>query len=389
MTPVKAGSAAEALAHLDQQARAGTPFELMLTDWCMPEMDGGQLLDALAADARFNDLAVIILSSAGMAARPDVAERAPLLLKPVRQSELHNLIAQVITGDLRRYPTTYEPAVTNAVLAKLTGRVLLAEDNPVNQEVASVMLQRLGVSMKIANNGLEAVDLYRQETFDLVLMDCQMPLMDGFEVTASIRHYEAELGLPAIPIIALTANAISGDREHCLERGMSDYLSKPFAHEQLYALLTRWLPTRETLQTLLPASPDLEGEVLVPANSPGAPIASVEIDQQVIRQLRELREGLLPRLIDLFRSSSPPLLAQLETAVATKDADLLYKTAHNLKNSAANLGLIELAAACRDCEARARQGSLAQAEQQLQGIQALYGLSLRALLDLEQGEQSQ
>lgn len=389
MTPVKAGSAAEALAHLDQQARAGTPFELMLTDWCMPEMDGGQLLDALAADARFNDLAVIILSSAGMAARPDVAERAPLLLKPVRQSELHNLIAQVITGDLRRYPTTYEPAVTNAVLAKLTGRVLLAEDNPVNQEVASVMLQRLGVSMKIANNGLEAVDLYRQETFDLVLMDCQMPLMDGFEATASIRHYEAELGLPAIPIIALTANAISGDREHCLERGMSDYLSKPFAHEQLYALLTRWLPTRETLQTLLPASPDLEGEVLVPANSPGAPIASVEIDQQVIRQLRELREGLLPRLIDLFRSSSPPLLAQLETAVATKDADLLYKTAHNLKNSAANLGLIELAAACRDCEARARQGSLAQAEQQLQGIQALYGLSLRALLDLEQGEQSQ
>ena len=392
MTPFKAGSAAEALALLDQQARAGTPFELMLTDWCMPEMDGGQLLDALAADARFNDLAVIVLSSAGMAARPEVSERAPLLLKPVRQSELHNLIAQVLTGDLTRHANTYEPAANNSVPAKLSGRVLLAEDNPVNQEVASAMLQRLGVTMKIANNGSEAVDLCREETFDLVLMDCQMPLMDGFEATASIRHYEAELGLPAIPIIALTANAISGDREHCLERGMSDYLSKPFAQQQLYELLARWLPARGALLSQASATPDFQGgadtaPVQSAVNSSGLPITSVEIDQQVIRQLRELREGLLPRIVGLFRSSSPPLLAQLETAVANNDADLLYKTAHNLKNSAANLGLIELAAACRDCEAKARQGTMAQAEQQLRGIQTLYGLSLQALLELEQGEQ--
>jgi hypothetical protein len=394
MTPVKAGSAAEALALLDQQARAGTPFELMLTDWCMPEMDGGQLLDALAADARFNDLAVIVLSSAGMAARPEVSERAPLLLKPVRQSELHNLIAQVLTGDLTRHANTYEPAANNSVPAKLSGRVLLAEDNPVNQEVASAMLQRLGVTMKIANNGSEAVDLCREETFDLVLMDCQMPLMDGFEATASIRHYEAELGLPAIPIIALTANAISGDREHCLERGMSDYLSKPFAQQQLYELLARWLPARGALLAQASATPDFQGgadtaPVQSAVNSSGLPITSVEIDQQVIRQLRELREGLLPRIVGLFRSSSPPLLAQLETAVANNDADLLYKTAHNLKNSAANLGLIELAAACRDCEAKARQGTMAQAEQQLRGIQTLYGLSLQALLELEQGEQGE
>ncbi|MDO8311678.1 MAG: Hpt domain-containing protein, partial [Sideroxyarcus sp.] len=117
-----------------------------------------------------------------------------------------------------------------------------------------------------------------------------------------------------------------------------------------------------------------------------ARILSVEIDQQVIRQLRELREGLLPRIIGLFRSSSPPLLAQLETAVAQRDSDLLYKTAHNLKNSAANLGLIELAAACRDCEGKARQGNLEQADQQLLSIQTLYGLSLQGLVELEQEE---
>jgi len=388
MAPLLAASAPEALALIQQQAQAGTPFELMLTDWCMPDMDGGQLLDALAADARFSDLAIIVLSSAGMAARPEVAERAPLLLKPVRQSELHNLIAQVIAGDLTRKSNSYEPVTHNPVLAKLTGRVLLAEDNPVNQEVASAMLQRVGVSMKIANNGQEAVDLLQLESFDLVLMDCQMPIMDGFEATASIRQREADLGLPAIPIIALTANAISGDREHCLARGMDDYLSKPFAQEQLHELLARWLPQRGVPPEAVVAPAEATAVYnQVAAATPQA--LAVEIDQQVIRQLRELREGLLPRIIGLFRSSSPPLLAQLETAVAQRDADLLYKTAHNFKNSAANLGLVELAAACRDCEAKARQGNLEQAEQQLRNIQTLYGLSLQGLVELERGEQGE
>jgi len=391
MAPVMADSAAGALVLLRQQAEAGTPFELMLTDWCMPEMDGGQLLDALAADARFNKLAIIVLSSAGMAARPEVAERAPLLLKPVRQSELHNLIAQVITGDLTRKFHVAELVTGEVNQAKLAGRVLLAEDNPVNQEVASAMLQRVGVSMKIANNGQEAVDLLREESFDLVLMDCQMPIMDGFEATASIRQREANMGLPAIPIIALTANAISGDREHCLAQGMDDYLSKPFAQEQLHELLARWLPTRRALAVeSMPVVLSSAAAPIADKPAPGTGLSlPIEIDQQVIRQLRELREGLLPRIIELFRSSSPPLLSQLETAVAQRDSDLLYKTAHNFKNSAANLGLVELAAACRDCEAKARQGNLERAEQQLHSIQTLYGLSLQGLVELERGEQAE
>lgn len=389
MAPVMAASAPDALTLLQQHAQAGTPFELMLTDWCMPQMDGGQLLDAIAADSRFNTMAIIVLSSAGMAARPEVADRAPLLLKPVRQSELHNLIAQVIAGDLTRKFHVAEPVARAAKSPKLAGRVLLAEDNPVNQEVASAMLQRVGVSMKIANNGQEAVDLLQDESFDLVLMDCQMPLMDGFEATACIRQREADLGLLAIPIIALTANAISGDREHCLAQGMNDYLSKPFAQEQLHELLARWLPERRAQTEVSPALANTLAAASISTHAAGstARIASIEIDQQVIRQLRELREGLLPRIIGLFRSSSPPLLAQLEAAVAQRDSDLLYKTAHNFKNSAANLGLIELAAACRDCEAKARQGDLEQAEQQLRSIQTLYGLSLQGLVELEREDQ--
>ena len=401
MVPVMASSAPEALALLQQHAQAGTPFKLMLTDWCMPEMDGGQLLDALAADARFNQLAIILLSSAGMAARPAIAERAPLLLKPVRQSELHNLIAQVIAGDLTRAFHSIEPASSEIEHSALAGRVLLVEDNPVNQEVASAMLQKIGVRMRIANNGQEAVDMLQAERFDLVLMDCQMPIMDGFEATASIRQREAALGLSAIPIVALTANAISGDREHCLAQGMSDYLSKPFSQVQLHSVLARWLPQRQE-QIAVPI--DMQADIQTPTADPvtavstAAPraehfapavpesIGPVEIDPQVINQLRELREGLLMRIITLFRSSSPALIAQLETAVAQADADLLYKTAHNFKNSAANLGLIELAAACRECEAKARQGDLSQAVQQLQRIQILYGLSLQGLVELEREE---
>lgn len=400
MTPVMAASGSEALALLHAQADAGTPFELMLTDWCMPELDGGQLMDALAADARFNRLAIIVLSSAGLAARPEVADRAPVLLKPVRQSELHNLIAQVIAGDLTRKFHTVEPVSIESKAVRLTGRVLLAEDNMVNQEVAGAMLQRIGVGMKIANNGLEALELLQQDSFDLVLMDCQMPVMDGFEATASIRQREARLGLPAIPIIALTANAISGDRENCLERGMSDYLSKPFAQEQLHELLARWLPARTTqaesaatqVQSVAATtvrSPELAESASFSDNATQTSALIIEIDQQVIRQLRELREGLLPRLIGLFRDGSPPLIAQLGLAIAEQNADLVYKTAHNLKNSAANLGLVELAAACRECEASARQGHLEHAQQQLHNIQTLYGLSLQALAEFEQGEQGE
>ncbi|HSC69637.1 MAG TPA: response regulator [Cellvibrio sp.] len=396
IAPVMAGSTGEALTLLQLHQSAGTPFQLMLTDWCMPEMDAGQMLETLAADERFKTLAIILLSSAGMAAPIGAAGRVPQLVKPVRQSELHNLIAQVITGDFshRAPPVMEAENLEAAAVPELSGRVLLAEDNPVNQEVARAMLRHVGVTLKIANNGQEAVDMLQRETFDLVLMDCQMPVMDGFEATASIRQREAELGLASIPIIALTANAISGDREHCLARGMDDYLSKPFGQQQLRSILARWLPgaaaqgeecdTQPALSSPGPGLVDAAG--MAALENAVVKSVPVEIDQQVIRQLRDLREGLLSRIIQLFRRGSPALLDQLEEAVGQGDADLLYKTAHNFKNSAANLGLVELAAACRDCEAKARQGDLDQAGLQVENIQALYSLSLQALAELERGE---
>lgn len=379
ITPALAESGADALALLNRHAKSDTPFELLLIDWAMQDMNASALLDSLGASPVFESLAVIILCPAGVAIHESLASRALMLFKPARQSELHSLIAQVAAGDFIYQPLAAPsldgPARGNADTSlapgvkPLRGRVLLAEDNPVNQEVAKAMLQRMGLDMIIANNGQEALALIDRGAFDLVLMDCQMPVMDGFEASRQIRQREQAMGLAHVPIIALTANAISGDREHCLAQGMDDYLSKPFSQLQLNQVLCRWLPEQTS-------------------GSAPATAAKIEIDQQVIRQLRELRVGLLPKIIGLFRGASPALITQLHQAVSAGDANLLYKTAHNFKNSAANLGLLDLAAACRDCEASARKGEMEDAAQRVDNILWLYDLSLEGLAEIERKELS-
>ncbi len=383
INPVLAESGAETLALLNKQAKTDAPFELLLVDWSMADMNASAILDSLAASPIFSPLVVIILCPAGVSIQEPLARRALLLVKPVRQAELRDLIAQVAAGDFIYQPlsgresvTQLKPIQASAASAAfgestivLRGRVLLAEDNPVNQEVAKAMLQQMGLEISIANNGQEALALVERESFDLVLMDCQMPIMDGFEASRQIRAYEQASKLSPLPIIALTANAISGDREYCLAQGMSDYLSKPFSQQQLAQMLSRWLPEQAADDAA--ASPTL-----------------IEIDQQVIRQLQALRAGLLPKIIGLFRNAGPGLLKQLTHAVAEADSNLLYKTAHNLKNSAANLGLVDLAAACRDCEANARNGEMENAAHQVDSILRLYDLSLEGLAELERKELS-
>lgn len=384
--PGLAQSARSAFAMLNDQHTAGTPYNLVLTDWMMPEMDGGQLIDVIRADKRFEKLAIAVLSSAGMSSQRLPQEHIPTLLKPVRQSELHNLLLSIVAGDGQE-PDALQMGTSNIHQRKLEGKILLAEDNLVNQEVASVMLQTMGINPRVANNGQEAIKLLQEDNFDLVLMDCQMPVMDGFEATAAWRQREQDLGLPPMPIIALTANAIVGDRERCLEKGMSDYLSKPFSPEQLYELLTRWLPVRNQDQLIITQ------QAAAKAPLPNIPLmidasgdyAILELDQQVLGQLRNLREGLLSRVIQLFRSTSPELLQAIREGINKGDSDQVYKTAHSLKNSAANLGINALASQCRSLEAQARQGDLRGAAEKLRAIQALYDLALVKLSEFEKG----
>ena len=238
-----------ALGLLHDGAARGTPFDLAIIDQRMPGMDGIELARVIKAERAIAGTRLIMLSSAMLSAQSQERADAGVvcdLTKPARQSDLFRaLVTAMGSGTVAAGADTgavRESGQPTPVREWLGGRVLLVEDNRVNQEIALFMLESLGVMAVLAVDGRQAVDALARETFDAVLMDCQMPEMDGFEATAAIRNREHDAGKGyRLPIIALTANAIEGDRERCLAAGMDDYLSKPFSREQLAGTLARWI----------------------------------------------------------------------------------------------------------------------------------------------------
>lgn len=244
MTLDCASSGRDALAVLRNGVATGAPHDLVILDMHMPGMDGMQLSRAIEAEPALCSVARVLLSSVGDTETPEVLRAAGIarsLTKPVRQAELRACVADML-ADSRCAPRR---APVQAPVAQLHGRILVAEDNPVNQLVIRAMLERLGLAFEVVADGREAIDAWHAEGHDLILMDCQMPGIDGFEATRRIRTEEHRAGRARIPIVALTANAIVGDREACLETGMDDYLSKPYTEDALAAVLARWLPVRE------------------------------------------------------------------------------------------------------------------------------------------------
>ncbi|HNH25119.1 MAG TPA: response regulator, partial [Accumulibacter sp.] len=235
-----AASGQDALRLLDKWNGHGC--DLVILDLHMPGMDGFEVARAIHADRRYARLPLVMLSSVSVEATHPDRQSASIdcyLTKPVRQSNLYDAIATAFTNNpVRSLPNagTAVPA-TNASLLPPGKRVLVAEDNPVNQSVANAMLDSLNVAHALADNGRAVLERLHNESFDLVLMDCQMPEMDGFEASRQIRLRQQRGELPPLPIIALTANAVEGDRERCLAAGMDDYLSKPFTRDGLFAVL--------------------------------------------------------------------------------------------------------------------------------------------------------
>ena len=242
-----AASAAEALATLRGAAAGGHHFELALLDRHMPGMDGLQLASAIHTAPPLAQTRTLLLRSTLDADETDEHIRAGVLQrvsKPIRRAELQAAVSRALDGPAPASPPA--PGGTDTPpRPRLQGHVLLAEDNPINQELAAAMLRKLGLQVTLACNGKEALALAAAQAFDLVLMDCQMPEMNGFEATAALRAREAAGG-PRLPVIALTANAMEGDRGLCLAAGMDDYLAKPYTRAKLTTLLQRWLPGSAT-----------------------------------------------------------------------------------------------------------------------------------------------
>ena len=262
-------------------------------------------------------------------------------------------------------------------------RVLLAEDNPVNQQVALYMLESLGYQTEVAENGREALQALSATRYDLVLMDCQMPDMDGFAATRQWRAQEQANGGERIPIIAVTANALEGDRDICLASGMDDFLAKPFTRLALGALIQRWTPAAATTalgaRAELAAAPDAMAEP--------EPAAAV-LDPAALTALRTLqaarKPNFLAQVIGVYLNNAPQLMDAIETAYAGDQQELLLRSAHTLKSSSATVGALDFATHCRAIETAARAGQPTRADEQIQTLRLAFNrvdAALRAVLE--------
>ncbi|MEW6208114.1 MAG: response regulator [Acidobacteriota bacterium] len=225
------------------------------------------------------------------------------------------------------------------------GRALVVEDNPINQRVIVQMIEKRGFKSDVASNGLEAVEMLSRAAYDLVLMDCQMPVMDGYEATSQIRQMEGSSR--HTPIIAVTANAMVGDREKCLSAGMDDYLSKPVKIEALEEMLNRWCADEQKSRAVASPSSKIENDIL---------------DMSAIESLRELQgdgeDDLFREIVEIYIADAPAYIADISLAVESANAAAIERAAHTLKGSSASLGAHLLASACLEMEKLGRSGSL-------------------------------
>jgi signal transduction histidine kinase/DNA-binding response OmpR family regulator/HPt (histidine-containing phosphotransfer) domain-containing protein len=373
----------EALRALRAAAQAGEPFDAAVLDMQMPGMDGLELARRIKGDPKISAVRLILLTSTGQRGDGDEAQRLGIegyLTKPVRQRELRDALATVMGRVEDRKDV---PLVTRNTLreAKVRDRapVLVAEDNPVNQKVAVRMLESLGYQPDVAANGVEALAALARREYAAVLMDVQMPGMDGYEATTAVRDREG--AARRTPVIAMTANAIEGEREKALASGMDDYISKPVRVEELDAVLARWVARAEEPEVLAGAS---EASVRdeFPVTEPDVPV----LDGSVIDGLRSLggEEGIVAELVGMFLEDTPPRLASLREAMQRGDARDVEDFAHALKGSASNMGAALLAEVCARLEAAGISGELADAKDLLPRAEAEFD-RVRPVLEREVG----
>ncbi|MCY3788580.1 MAG: response regulator, partial [Gemmatimonadetes bacterium] len=350
---VESGSAAIAALEAAAQTSAGSaesPFDLVLMDLMMPEMDGLETVAIIRENAAFAQVPVLLLSSAdraGFSARARSLGIARSLIKPIKQSDLLEAIGAALeaapTVEARRGDAPADESVVVESWGRTARRILLAEDGAINQQVAVRLLEERGHSVAVVNNGRAAVEQVAAQPFDVVLMDVQMPEMDGIEATAAIRRAEAQTG-GHVPIIAMTAHAMKGDRDRFLAAGMDGYVAKPVRPHELYAAVEGGGPNDEDG---LPAPVDVPFEW-------DAALENVGGDEAMLRELAEM-----------FFAECPKLMQQIREHIASEDGPELRRAAHTLKGSAHVFGAAAAAEAAHRLEEIGREEAFADAEEAL------------------------
>jgi two-component system sensor histidine kinase/response regulator len=359
--PVSASSADEALALMRQAAAVGRAFDVALLDHLMPDCDGAELGRIIVQDETLKTTRLILLTSSGQRGEGEMFADigfAAYLLKPVTQRDLTECLVLALANSAHSWHLQSQPMITRHALraqrAQVRQRILLAEDNLVNQKVALRLLEKLDYRVDVVADGLAAVAAWQTGKFDLIIMDCQMPQMDGYEATREIRRLEG--GRRRVPIVALTAHAMKGDEDKCRAAGMDDYLPKPIDRTKLEICLENLLddlgPTART--------PVIENAAI----AAGAPLTVQPqrhpVDWEALLESIDGDEGFARDLADTFIATGDRELAAIEAALRSGDAVALRESAHALKGASANLRAAAATAAAAQLELAAGSGARAE-----------------------------
>lgn len=345
--------------------KRGDPFDVAILDMQMPEMDGVMLAREIRAQRP--NLPLVLFSSLG---RRESGANADLfaaqVAKPLKPSQLYDALMNIFATQpqtVRRDEEAVKSQIDPDMAARLPLRILLAEDNAVNQKVALRLLARLGYRADLAANGLEALEAVRGQPYDVVLMDLQMPEMDGLEASRRIKGGEAGGDIPRI--IALTADAMQGDREKCLAAGMDDYLTKPIQVEALVTALSQIRPQSQ------PEAPEIEA----------APV----IDLKKFEEFRDaMGADFIGEVLEVFHEDAPALFQSLSQALADNDPELFRRSAHSLKSNSAAFGAVILAELARELELLGKEGNLGGVGDKVARVEAEYQRVQQALEELTQ-----
>ncbi|HEY5658802.1 MAG TPA: response regulator, partial [Myxococcota bacterium] len=353
-------SGGDTLDALRAAAERGRPFDLLLLDGDMQDIQGPELVRTIREDARIANVSLVMLCSVTSEGAVEESDLQRSLTKPVRQSHLFDSLSAVLGHAAESRGSAEEGAEEAA--GGMGIRVLLAEDNLANQEVVAAMLDDLGCRLDVVNDGQEALEALASRHYDIVLMDCRMPVMDGYQAAEEIRRREVEQSVErGVPIVALTAHAVEGEREKCIESGMDDYLAKPFRQDQLRQTLERWLGAPSAGP---PAVRDPDAAAA--RGAPRSGDADDIIDFAALDALRALETPQQPTLlVDLIRhhrDRTAELIEDLSWALEEGDVEVIRETARALETGSGNVGARGVAAFCREVEWLARNGDLAGAK---------------------------
>ena len=369
MRSLVASSGAEALSLLQQK----TEVDIAILDMQMPELDGLSLAQRIHQIPVWQSLPLVMLTSIGKHG-VDVSQLeihfSAFLSKPAKQSILFNTLMEVLSQEPTRVryqePTSSE--IDHHLAERIPLKILLAEDNAVNQKLALTLFQRMGYRADVVADGLEAIDALKRQTYDVVFMDVHMPEMDGLAATKQICQRWQE---KRPRIVAMTANAMQGDRERCLQAGMDDYVSKPIRLGDLVQALERCVTSTENESATDNPRADTVKEASAPSSQPS--VIDFTLLHDTLDALGGSRQEYLSMFMDIYQADAPELLKQMRRAVDAQDADALNLAAHTLKSSSASLGGVSLAKLCQQLELMGSSGNLGLAPQILSEVESVYG----------------